>query len=229
MPITSCIKRFKYYIATQTINIKAIAKRAGTTTLRLAKYITKNITVAADYRDYFENCLRLKYDVKQDAIAFPRDFYAAHDRAADAVVALENHVEQEHLNALKKRREMLCKDFSDYVIVQPDSVADIIREGRIQGHCVAGYAGRHCDGKLTIMFLRKKSDPDTPFYTMEISNELQIVQCRGYKNDRYDPKPPEVEEIERKYAEYLKSILPKWKKASQNPLKAVKKQERIGA
>ncbi len=227
--ISDPAKRFKYYIATQTINIKAIAKRAGTTTLRLAKYITKNTTVAVDYQDYFNNCLRLKYDVKQPSIAFPRDFYAAHDRAADAVIALENHIEQERLDELKKRREMLCKEFGEYVIIQPDSVADIIREGRIQNHCVGGYAKRHCDGKLTIMFLRKKDDLQKPYYTMEISNDLEIVQCRGYQNNRYDPKPPEVEEIERKYAEYLKSILPKWKKASQNPLKAVKKQERIGA
>ena len=49
--ISDPAKCFKYYIATQTINIKAIAKRAGTTTLRLAKYITKNITVAVDYQD----------------------------------------------------------------------------------------------------------------------------------------------------------------------------------
>ncbi len=226
--ISDPAKRFKYYTITKTIDIKAIATRTGKTTLELAKYIVKNTTIAADYRDYFDNCLRLKYDVKQDAITFPRDFYAAHDRAADAVVALENHIKQERMDELKKRREMLCKEFGEYVIIQPDSVADIIREGRLQEHCVGGYAGRHCDGKLTIMFLRKKSDPDTPFYTMEISNELQIVQCRGYRNNRDEPKPPEVKAIEREYAEYLKSILPKWKKASKQPLKA-EKQERIGA
>ena len=36
------------------------------------------------------------------------------------------------------------------------------------------------------------------------------------------------QEIEREYAVYLKSILPKWKKASKQPLKS-EKQERIGA
>lgn len=226
--VTSPDKRFCYYLKTKYCGLKDILQRTGKTALDVARYIVNNDICDADYRDYFRDCLRLGYDVTSDVIAFPPHFYDAHDRAADAVVTLDNHIKQERLDVLKKRREMLCKDFGDYVIVQPADVADIIREGRLQGHCVGGYAGRHCDGKLTIMFLRKKSDPDKPFYTMEISNDLKIVQCRGYRNNRDEPKPPEVKAIEQEYAQYLKSILPKWKKSSKQPLKA-EKQERIGA
>ena len=71
----------------------------------------------------------------------------------------------------------------EYFIRQPDSTDEIVVEGQKLSHCVGGYAERHATGKLTIMFLRQKSAPDEPYYTMEVSNDYKIVQCRGYKNN----------------------------------------------
>lgn len=78
---------------------------------------------------------------------------------------------------------------------------------------VGGYAERHATGKLTIMFLRRKSAPDEPYYTMEVSNDYKIVQCRGYKNNWVtnggQEKPQEIINVEKKYQQYLDGIAAK--------------------
>ena len=217
--------RIDYYEAVRDFYVSRVSDILDKPIIDVAKYIIKNKIRSVDYRDYIDNCRKLGYDLTSNIIVFPPHFGQAHDRAASAVIAFMSQNKQDKLDELYARREILCKDFGKYKIIQPKSVEDIIREGRIQEHCVGGYAERHCDGKLTILFLRKKSDIDKPFYTMEISNELKIVQCRGYRNDCDREKPKEVEEIEREYEEYLKSILPKWRKG----FKKKRKQERIGA
>lgn len=87
---------------------------------------------------------------------------------------------------------------------------EIEDEGRILPHCVGGYAERHAMGKLSIMFLRKASEPDIPYYTVEVSRYGGIVQCRGYKNNVADNggenKPQEIKDFEQKYQRYLDVI-----------------------
>lgn len=95
-------------------------------------------------------------------------------------------------------------------MIQPKSVREIVDEGAALSHCVGGYAERHAKGALHIMFLRRADQPDMSWYTMEISKELKIVQCRGYKNNVEriggSPKAPEVVEFENVYREYLAVI-----------------------
>lgn len=80
---------------------------------------------------------------------------------------------------------------------------------------------------MTILFLRKLSDPGTPYYTMEVSNDLEIVQCRGYKNNlAKNPKPEEISIFEERYQKYLDSIKEKRKKEVQ---KAKRKQRKMKA
>ena len=65
----------------------------------------------------------------------------------------------------------------------------------------------HAAHELTIMFLRKKDEPDTPYYTIEVSNELKIVQCRGYRNNNAgNKKTQDIINFENEYQKYLKSV-----------------------
>jgi hypothetical protein len=57
------------------------------------------------------------------------------------------------------------------------------------------------------MFLRRKTEPDKPFYTVEVSRELKVMQCYGYKNNKAgNDKPPEIEAFEKKYQHYLEEL-----------------------
>jgi hypothetical protein len=101
------------------------------------------------------------------------------------------------------------------MIVLPQSVEDIVREGKLQNHCVGGYADRHAEGKLHILFLRKIAEPTVPYYTMEVSTNGNIRQCRGYANNWAHkggkPKTDDIIEFEKRYQKYLTKLFKKHK------------------
>ena len=115
-------------------------------------------------------------------------------------------------NFTKRLAERVCLEFSadGLLIRQPHSLKEIEDEGRILSHCVGGYAERHAMGKLSIMFLRKVSEPNKPYYTVEVSQYGGIVQCRGYRNNAVqnggEAKPPEIKDFEQKYQRYLDRV-----------------------
>ncbi len=88
----------------------------------------------------------------------------------------------------------------EFIVIQPHFLDEIIKEGEKLCHCVGGYVDRHARGELTIMFLREKSNPGKPFYTVEVSNKLKIVQCRGLHNNMAgNPKPKAVKDFQKDY------------------------------
>ena len=79
----------------------------------------------------------------------------------------------------------------------------------------AKYADRHAEGKITILFLRKVTEPAVPFYTVEIDGDKKR-QYHGFSNDRengYKPLP-EVKAFVEKWLEWVEkgSKRPKKKK-----------------
>ena len=70
-------------------------------------------------------------------------------------------------------------------------------------HCVGTYGRRVAEGQCFILFIRRAAEPDKAFYTVEIKpdlKKLQVVQCRGYRNN--DRSPEEREEVNAFLAKY---------------------------
>lgn len=88
----------------------------------------------------------------------------------------------------------------------PESGTEIILEGKMLQHCVGGYVQRHADGKTNILFIRKKDEPDMPYFTVEVSNDYQIIQCHGYKNEATCAKPDEIIDFEKRYTDFLEEL-----------------------
>ncbi|MGN0686811.1 MAG: PcfJ domain-containing protein [Oscillospiraceae bacterium] len=187
----------------------------------VVKYLMKQTDIdhgALDiYKDYIDICHELRYDFKDKAVIYPRNLAAAHDRAVEAKAAIEavkergkNIERTKRMQKMKKMRSKLEFRSGEYMVIQPESAEDIVREGKVLSHCVGGYAGRHADGKLSIMFLRKVSEPDKPFYTIEVSSGYSIVQCRGYANNVQSrggvPKPDDIKEFEKLYQAHLNEV-----------------------
>lgn len=129
-------------------------------------------------------------------------------RLHDTFVAMYNeqqrhwreHREEQNRKELEKRaklnkvkiefRKTLEFEDKDYLIRLPVNKNEIVKEGMELHHCVGGYAERHEAGDTTIMFLRKKSEPDKPFYTIEVGIEvltdtvskLRIIQAHSFGN-----------------------------------------------
>lgn len=81
----------------------------------------------------------------------------------------------------KKRKEWNYED-DNYIIRLPNTTSEIVAEGQKLHHCVGSYASRHATGDTTIMFLREKANPDTPFYTIEVSRNNHLVQAHCFGN-----------------------------------------------
>lgn len=75
-----------------------------------------------------------------------------------------------------------------YAVVVPDGVLDIIVEGKRLSHCV-GTQVRYWDRiqrrEAYILFLRKASEPDEPYYTLEVEPDGTVRQLRT-KFDRQE-------------------------------------------
>lgn len=183
--------------------LKRYLDATGATPQRMSRYLADNQINTRDYSDYLDQCKRLKYNTKDTAICFPHNFEAMHNRLSAIIEYQHNKQVKEEFNKHIEERKQL--EFSDgnLMIVQPKQLSDIAYEGKALSHCVGGYAERHAKGALSIMFIRKKSEPDKPYYTMEVSADGKIVQVRGKRNIAPNK---EVEDLIKGYKAYLEKI-----------------------
>lgn len=152
------------------------------------------------YDDYLDFACRLRYDMTDEMIAFPRDLQAAHDRAAVAFDAVLDAGDRKssRIAAVNKRYAF---ETDRYLIRAPYSAKEIVREGKRLKHCVGGYALDHEKGRTTILFLRDKTWPHTPLVTIEM-NGNRLVQAHGYCNENAKcPENPDCIRPRTLYAE----------------------------
>lgn len=197
----------------------------GETCRSIDRYISKGTASLRDWKDYLDQCRQLEYDLEDPAIWKPRDLAGAHERLTQIIKTRATEELECKIRELAEERALYTfyDEEYDLIIRAPESVQEIIDEGKALVHCVAGYADRHVRGQLTILFIRKAEEPDVPFYTMEVSDIFYIVQCRGYKNNRTVPKPKYIEDFEKKYEKYLDEIEPVIEKMRADREKEIKK------
>ncbi len=180
------------------INGKCIKYLKYTTPEKLIKYLEcfkskylwndRPLEKSSDWADYIGMAEKLKWDLKDDMILFPKDFWEAHDRA-DKLADIED---AKILNkAVAKRAKLLNKDYrmdgKEYFIRAAANAQEIVAEGQALHHCVARYAEDVANGKTGILFMRSVKEPDKPLYTIEV-RDGKIIQCRGERNRAMDLK-----------------------------------------
>lgn len=90
--------------------------------------------------------------------------------------------EDERRKKVDEERKQYEYEDEEYIIRLPKDLAEIISEGHTQHICIGGYTGSHATGQTNLFFLRKKSEPDTPFYAIEMTNGKYINQIHGFGN-----------------------------------------------
>ena len=163
---------------------------------------------AKDWLDYLNWCRELKYDLNNPFFYFPKNFKKVHDRTAaeyqalqDKKAAEEKRREEERIKreaeTMKKFLEEMLKENAGVdnafrikgkglMLRVPKNADEIKAEGAALHHCVGTYVSRVAAGQTHIFFVRKESDPDTPYFTMEY-NHGRVVQCRGSHNCEMPP------------------------------------------
>lgn len=167
---------------------------------RVARYLTGQAeqlkTLSAGYwKDYIDAAVKLGYDLKREDVALPRDLVARHDAATGALESEEDKkLRREYLKRRAALEQQYCYCADGLEILVPEDARAIVNEGKLLSHCVGGYAARHCQGQLTILFLRRSEQPSVPYATIEMTvdpnpRKLEIKQIHGYKNDRGSVSP----------------------------------------
>ena len=212
------IEKFSYILE----DILKIAKDKNQPVMKIYRYLLKctpkNQQVTASgttWRDYIYAADKLNYDFTDQQVLYPKKMKSAHDNAIKNVKYKE--VEEANMG-LKKRTEILIKRYSfeneEYFIKIPESTQEIIDEGQALSHCVGGYAVRHSEGTTTILFLRRKDEPDKSLYTIEVWDKT-VHQIQGFKN-----KTP-LTKSAKEFFEKWKLYISKKQKGTKNKQSAV--------
>ena len=110
---------------------------------------------------------------------------------------VRNKEEQERLNKLAaklydQRKEKFEYADDNFSIIVPKEINKITKEGVYLHHCVGGYVSRVAEGRTNILFLRKNEEIDIPFFTIEVSNNNEIIQIHGLYNRWLGNEPEAV-------------------------------------
>jgi len=161
--------------------------------IRVANMTERNSNAMRLFYDTYNMSTRYNIDIMN--IRSYEDLVRAHDAAIQiqnaemaerqrlwAMTQAERDKELEKKMAkIDKEREKFNYEEEDFLIRLPANLAEIVNEGSALRHCVGGYTGTHASGETTILFLRKVSEPDKPFYTIEVRGP-SVIQIHGFGN-----------------------------------------------
>ena len=172
------------------------------------------LRVAQDWSDYLDMAKKAGMNMRLESVMFPLDLKRRHDdlvlernkqHRMEAMKGTQHSIRREaeqlekqfHIeNIYKKIRKIYEYDGAEYIIRVPEGAKDILQESKFLDHCIqrgTRYFERISVRESYIFFLRKKSDPNTPWYTLEVEPGGTVRQKRSYSNDQYadleDAKP----------------------------------------
>lgn len=136
------------------------------------------------YLDYIDMCRKLKWDLKNSFVLFPKNLKAAHDEAMTLYKDKKEAINLRAINELlPKIAEKFEFEFKDLVIIVPKDAKEYIKESQTLHNCISrNYMNKMADMKCYIVFIRKADAIDKPYFAMEISKDLEVVQVRGMNN-----------------------------------------------
>ena len=122
--------------------------------------------------------------MKDDFILFPRDLRTRHDEVMALYKAERSELLDKAIAALYDTLQ-ICYGFvwQGILLRPPTSMAEIIADGHALHHCAGtgSYVENMARGKCAILLVRRADQPDEPYFTMELRDNM-VVQCRGNKN-----------------------------------------------
>ena len=72
-------------------------------------------------------------------------------------------------------------EYDKYIFKTPESYDELKKEGRELHHCVATYIDAIIDGRTKVILMRKKDNPEKPYYTIELQDQ-DVIQVRTEYN-----------------------------------------------
>lgn len=168
--------------------------------LSLTNSIRYSCLAERNYLDIIRMFRTLQNNITDDVFKFTtiEDIQTTHTN----LIFLTNKQKYEILNAdfssLQSKWNKYKYEDDEYMIIAPEKANDLAKEGLELHHCVKSYIEAVAEGRTNILFLRKKINPDKPFFTIEITNDDKIRQIHGFANCNID-SDKEAEEFYKKW------------------------------
>lgn len=176
------IHKFIRYMDSQYAFLRL--RRTSSGTMRY----TNMQALVSEYRDYLEICSKLKYDMKNSFVLYPKDLQKSHDKTARRMKHKKDAKMKRDFTAVYRQLSgQLDFEKNGLKIVYPGAPNDVIKEGHALHHCVGSYTERVAKKECIILFLRKCSDETKPFYTIEVRDQ-KAVQVLGMGNCSMTPE-----------------------------------------
>lgn len=184
-------KDFKNEKKTVMDYIKAVELISSFSPVKISNYIKRHCEDGRTgiYLDYLRMALKLNPEAMDEEIAFPKNLTAAHDKYAERISYAEN---AEQTAKMKERLSKKLNVFDGYswgglIALMPENPQQIISEGQQMKNCIGNYADDHANELTTIVFIRRATEPDRPFFDLELNLEGEsftdiVEQCYGYNN-----------------------------------------------
>lgn len=156
---------------------------------------TEELTQLCDY-------LKIGDEVSVTTEQFPSQVRKAHNciiANRNAFTKISPEKAKAFSEACAESAAKYATKMGDYVVAFPKEPKDLFIEGTVLNHCVGGYVNPVLQRETIVGFLRKKSEPDTPLYTIEIKNGV-VIQAKGAYNADV---PPDI-------ATLLKQVEKRW-------------------
>lgn len=166
----------------------------------LKKYFDKNeidYDYLVDYFDYLCYAEEEGYDLTDKKVLYPENLKDSHDR-----LYLQREIERNpksvaEIEAFSKELEINRYETNEYLIYPAPSLESLIIESEQQQNCVRTYGTKYANRQSQIYFMRKKSELDKSFVTIEVVDR-KVVQARC----KYNEEPPL----------HITSIIDEWEK-----------------
>lgn len=133
------------------------------------------------WNDYIADCIRLEMDITSEQVLFPSSLYNAHQNTIKQVKIKSDEMLSKKINLRLKSLQKYYFESSGLMIRPAVSSKELIDEGKALNHCVGTYADRYAQGETDIFVIRKASEPDKPYFTVEV-RKTEIIQVRGNRN-----------------------------------------------
>jgi len=152
------------------------------------KHYYNKSQLAHAWRDYISDCRTLNLDLNKKSVMFPRDLYRAHQNTIKQIKTKADKELDEKIKAMVKDLDQRYRFTRSGLIIRPAaSTQELINEGKALNHCVGTYARGYVDKSYVILVIRKRSEPDVPFFTVQVRGH-QVTQVYGRNNCLPDKK-----------------------------------------
>ena len=169
--------------------------------------------VFTTWKDYLSMAKKLKMDTSDAIIYRVRLLRQRHDELVLRCKQLDKQAQAADVLKRFPKVDRICQSIKakyeyadkEYAVIVPSGVLDILVEGDILNHCLRGsdrYWDRIQTHESYILFLRRASAPDTPYYTLEVEPDGTVRQ----KRTNFDRQEPDIQEAKKFLSEWQRVI-----------------------